>query len=682
MRFGGFQQTVLSLLLLVSLLSFIEFILHETFASNNIDIVLTHQTSETGLQWNVLVELQNSCDILNRRLASRRSTWSEFKTTTLWATDFHISPIEDIKNILGRMDKIDRTKSVRKSKSIASVHVLDNSLSGHCHLSGTCADMTIVQHLNMNNGISLGTCPNELRDRFYNHYTNSDQKGPSAFRQVDAFLCLHAASLCELYMPFNRTMIIIASTRYEIGRGEEDWMYGDYDSWSDHFTDQYDKLGFDEDEKVQRANKKYAERWQLWNTNLQRINGGAVGAYEECPDETPNDNEKTYNWFLNLVQSTFPACKQVSRRHHVIGANNMYDKYYIQYFTGIRDVLLLPSTAQHVNGIHWEYPKIHMGISNNIMASSVRNASGVSIDRYINEGNDEETLDDFIEYTRETAKSQYVHKSKKHFFLKPVLLGPSHSVHSSVHNLIKVALKEAEGNATDKTLLPQIKQISDVYPGNFEYADLANHPAVIFLPYTVSFMSFYEFYSMGVPIFLPTVRLLTQWHIQYRLLSQRSWPMTRHRPQRSSLIPRYSKHKAPKPSLFRFDPNNEFNPNAIRAWLELSDFYTWPHVILFDSQEDLIQLLTGRESLVFALKETSANMRNFMSKIENGVTRAWDAILEGVQQDNVFRQYTKSAKYPLSLNDALQEQYGYQLDTEHCYREKREEEEEKIVINV
>jgi len=37
---------------------------------------------------------------------------------------------------------------------------------------------------------------------------------------VDAFLCNHAAGLCEAYMPFNRSLVVIASTRYEIGRHE------------------------------------------------------------------------------------------------------------------------------------------------------------------------------------------------------------------------------------------------------------------------------------------------------------------------------------------------------------------------------------------------------------------------------------------------------------------------------
>jgi hypothetical protein len=33
---------------------------------------------------------------------------------------------------------------------------------------------------------------------------------------VDAMLCTHATSMCELFMPFNKSLIAIASTRYFI----------------------------------------------------------------------------------------------------------------------------------------------------------------------------------------------------------------------------------------------------------------------------------------------------------------------------------------------------------------------------------------------------------------------------------------------------------------------------------
>ncbi len=71
--------------------------------------------------------------------------------------------------------------------------------------------------LNQDNGIS----PNvEVRKQFYEVYKND-----SEINQVNAFICFHPAAMCELFIPFNRTLIIIASTRYELGRFDrEDWI--------------------------------------------------------------------------------------------------------------------------------------------------------------------------------------------------------------------------------------------------------------------------------------------------------------------------------------------------------------------------------------------------------------------------------------------------------------------------
>ena len=109
---------------------------------------------------------------------------------TLWSSDFHISPIADIKDILKDY----------------GVKIIDKSLSGHCHLTDTCErDLRVITKLN---GIHLRPCANALRTEFYNSYRNDP-----LMKSVDAFICTHAASMCELFMPFQKPMIVIASTR-------------------------------------------------------------------------------------------------------------------------------------------------------------------------------------------------------------------------------------------------------------------------------------------------------------------------------------------------------------------------------------------------------------------------------------------------------------------------------------
>ena len=113
-----------------------------------------------------------------------------YDEVVLWSSDFHISPIADIKNIVQEY----------------GVKVIDKSLSGHCHLTKTC--QTDLKIINEQNGISLGKFPTQLKEQFYEYYRNDIQ-----MTSVSAFLCLHATSMCELYMPFKKPMIIIASTR-------------------------------------------------------------------------------------------------------------------------------------------------------------------------------------------------------------------------------------------------------------------------------------------------------------------------------------------------------------------------------------------------------------------------------------------------------------------------------------
>ncbi|CAM9426529.1 unnamed protein product, partial [Ectocarpus fasciculatus] len=133
------------------------------------------------------------------------------KNISIWSSDFHISPVADIKDVLAPL----------------GASLLDKSLSGHCHLTQTC--QTDLRVINQENGIELSPCPNELHRQFYDTYVDDKE-----FRSTDAILCTHACSMCEMFMAFGKPLIVISSTRYEIGRMD-------------------------------------ARRWQEWNRNLRRI---------------------------------------------------------------------------------------------------------------------------------------------------------------------------------------------------------------------------------------------------------------------------------------------------------------------------------------------------------------------------------------------------------------------------
>ena len=53
---------------------------------------------------------------------------------------------------------------------------------------------------------------------------------------------------------------------------------------------------------------------------------------------------------------------------------------------------------------------------------------------------------------------------------------------------------------------------------NLQSSVLKDYSAIIVLPHQVSFLAFTELYRMNIPIFVPSLDLLTRWHHQHRIL--------------------------------------------------------------------------------------------------------------------------------------------------------------------
>jgi len=122
------------------------------------------------------------------------------KPLVIWSNDYHISPIRDLKFLLKPL----------------GVSFIDKSFSGHCHITKTCDGQKSLKIINRGNAMNLDP---SLIPKFYEAY-----KDDVEMKLVDAFVCFHPASMCELFMPFNKSLIVIASTRYELGRfGTDRW---------------------------------------------------------------------------------------------------------------------------------------------------------------------------------------------------------------------------------------------------------------------------------------------------------------------------------------------------------------------------------------------------------------------------------------------------------------------------
>ena len=363
----------------------------------------------------------------------------------------YCSPIHDLKDLL---------------KPIG-VMFFDKSLSDNCNETNSCAQYLRVLSK------ATGMNPSEdIRRRFYEFY-----EAQTELNAVDVFVCFHPASMCELYMPFNRSIIVIASTRYELGRFMPD-------------------------------------QWKKWNDNLKKI---------------------------------------AADPKNLVAANNLYDAEYIRYFTSL-NVTILPSFCSYTNA------------------------------RY--------------NPTRKEFLLASIHaKHFEDFFLKR----------------LKISLNQL----TSSNIV--VSRIKDIYK-HYEYSDLANHPAIVHVPYQVSTMSLFEQYRMNIPLLFPSLELLTEWQYKYGVVNERTWDNVNY-----GIKPNGSKIKG----LFSNipDPNNELDREAIQYWLKFADFYQWPYIIYYNSTEDLVRKLS-----ITDFRDISAKMSNYNKKVKYNLLETWKKILKNVKR--------------------------------------------------
>ena len=65
----------------------------------------------------------------------------------------------------------------------------------------------------------------------------------------------------------------------------------------------------------------------------------------------------------------------------------------------------------------------------------------------------------------------------------------------------------------------KIGHLNAIYPYRHSLSDVTSHPAVVYVPNQVSMFSACEHYSMSIPMFFPSLDLLTKWHLEYRIIS-------------------------------------------------------------------------------------------------------------------------------------------------------------------
>ena len=139
-------------------------------------------------------------------------------------------------------------------------------------------------------------------------------------------------------------------------------------------------------------------------------------------------------------------------------------------------------------------------------------------------------------------------------------------------------------------------RVYDLYT-TYTLQNLASHRAVIMLPYSVMSYRLTELYALSIPLFIPSPKFYLnhfdpesqKFGIGHDRTSTSEPYCTVQRNLESVMRPSLKSNFSSHP----YSPNVDFDEDveAEMYWLQMADFYDWPHVQLYDSLQHLKSLL-------------------------------------------------------------------------------------------
>jgi len=257
---------------------------------------------------------------------------------------------------------------------------------------------------------------------------------------------------------------------------------------------------------------------------------------------------------------------------NLIIANNMYDVSYVKFFTGI-DIQYVPSWCGDKNYI---FDAVHNKLSP--YQAAIRYAP---------------YIDEFLvgPYRINLDMSRFKRNlnAKEHIIMKEFFASNS----SSANNI-------------------KISFMSDTFSTGFLYKDLVKYKGLVIIPYQVSTIFLMEAYRMNIPMFCPSLALLCRWHNQsYDFMFERIYGWPKRLDEGDLNVP---------------DPNSD-NAESFAHWIKFSDFYVLPHIVQFDSFDDLFSKLGSSD-----LYSISDSMSRFNSNEKNRLIKFWSKHFETLKR--------------------------------------------------
>ena len=194
-----------------------------------------------------------------------------------------------------------------------------------------------------------------------------------------------------------------------------------------------------------------------------------------------------------------------------------------------------------------------------------------------------------------------------------ILVGPlQYQNHRLMANMTQVAryLNSSFKFATVKSLY-----------GRYQLQQIANHRAVVLLPYAVLSYGITELYALGIPIFVPSIDFIVHLGLVH---------------DRTLIDPSYCGHKLqfkdmPKQhpsSNHPYSPEDIVLPEAIRYWLQFADYYQLPYVQTFSSWIDLIAKLSKTD-----FKTVHQNMQKENLRRKADLAKKWKSIFSQIDSN-------------------------------------------------
>eukprot|EP01062_Namystynia_karyoxenos_P002638 TRINITY_DN10930_c0_g1_i4.p1 TRINITY_DN10930_c0_g1~~TRINITY_DN10930_c0_g1_i4.p1 ORF type:complete len:634 (+),score=50.60 TRINITY_DN10930_c0_g1_i4:106-2007(+) len=142
--------------------------------------------------------------------------------------------------------------------------------------------------------------------------------------------------------------------------------------------------------------------------------------------------------------------------------------------------------------------------------------------------------------------------------------------------------------------------VPKAYYKHFKHSDLLTHRIGINIPYSIGSQLWYEMYRLGLPMYAPSLRMLTRLHLDHGLIFHRCCELQAHCPEPCYTAEDFGSNAVWEPpsviwprsnNAMRLPKHGSMNFNDTMVWLSLLEPYRYPHIEYFDSWEDLAGLL-------------------------------------------------------------------------------------------